>query len=456
MARENVKKGSWTSHVVHLPTIKQLSAWTPQSLIKRSGSISRRDSSPRRSSLAPEAPRDSSVSQRNGDGDADAPDHPADADEYEQGEVKESLMQLLSGCYHEESRRKQNRRKPRRSETRASGGSSAEESRSSASSRSTLTPALTSGSSEEEPDEEEDEASDSELSLLGVSDHSRHHGEHSPDTSSPDDTSTTDSDTQNGSSSTAKHERHGRHPLKDIEDANDLNLAETKVLLPHTVEVLTQEPDSSSESDKTAPESIHTLAFVNSKAGPWPSEHGEEQLLASVPAVQCRSVMIKGTLFLTNKRFVFYAWIALDRQEDETTVLQEGVLTFIYPQKWKANRRVYCVLSPYGVASYASASDRLHPRSARSLSAFKEVTMDPDNPLRFKVEELTGEYRWVQTDTPEHTRQWYNAMQAALFRYRYRSDHVVLSVPLSRVESYKYDDIMDVSFASLAFVIKQY
>lgn len=422
------KKGAWSS-LVHLPPIKTPPSWSTGGLIKRSSSVTRSASGSPRSSPSPEPSVARKSSSSVGEEAVDHTDEHEANEDYGQGEVKESLIQLLSGCYHDAAHKRSKKLRSAKSdkqESPASIHSFSADDESSVASTSTLTPPLTSGSSDDEPDEEEDGASDSELSILS-STHSSNRV-----------------DIGNSSSPEANLASSGS---KEFEGVDAKTPSQHSVTLPVTSEDL--ETGSLQNNDKIEPEHLHSLSFVNSKAGTWPNTHGHEVLLASVPAVQCRSVMIKGTLFITNKRLVFYAWIALDKEADETTVLQEGVLTFVYPQKWKPSRRVYCVLSPYGVASYTSSTDRLHPRSARSLSAFKEVTMDLENPLRFKVEELNGSYRWVQTDTVEHTRQWYNAMQAALFRYRYRSDHVVLSVPFSRVEAFKYDDIMDVSVSFL-------
>lgn len=427
---------SWTTHV-HLPGIKQLSSWTPQGLIKRSASISRSGSpSPRQ----PSSPRsDTPSSNKNGTKPTislNSDHHSADS-----SEIKESLFQLLSGCYHEAAGHK-HKRKCKEGQHLPNYESedsldTATESTASSSSSTTLIPPLTSESSED--DEEEDEASDSDFDLLPSPHEPSGNGQTAERLDKVD-------GYPNYEVSTAKTSSTQPSPREVETTERSEQSGPAPSAIPDALEVLSE---GSPSIEGVTPGGIHTLNFVEEKAGKWPIRNGEdyETLIASVPAVQCRTVMIKGTLYLTNKRLVFYAWVALDKAEDETTVLQEGVLTFVYPQKWKGSRRVYCVLSPYGVASYTSATDRLHPRSARSLSAFKEVTMDPENPLRFRVEEMNGSYRWVYTDTEEHTRRWYNAMQAALFRYRYRSDHVLTSVPLSRVESFKFDDIMDVSLS---------
>lgn len=422
---EPKKAGSWSSHVHHLRGMKQLSAWTPQSFIRRSTSRSR-SGSPRPSP----SPEPQAVTSANEESDQTAADS---------GEIKESLIHLLSGCYHEaaeQGRRKKSRRGQPLVRKNDSPDSSDNATQSSTAS------SLTTGTSE---DEEEDNASDSELSLLSF-EHTRHDYQDSLE-SSDEATTVSDSDGPTSSTATTNINKAGHRWLGQEDSPTTIN-SDGFLIVPDTLKALSEEPTS--EEDKledATPNGIHTLAFVQEKAGVWPVREGEkdEVLIMSVPAVQCRAVMIKGTLYLTNKRLVFYAWLTLDKEGDETTILQEGVLTFVYPQKWKGKRRVYCVLSPYGVASYTSATDRLHPRSARSLSAFKEVTMDPHNPLRFRVEELNGSYRWVYTDTKEHTRQWFDAMQAALFRYRCRSDYIVTSVPLARVDSFKFDDIMDVS-----------
>lgn len=438
--RPDAKKGSWTSHV-HLSGIKQLSAWTPQGLIKRSASISSRSASPHPSlSGSPAASKNGSTAVA-----GEEVDHAANSGEEDdqdgQFEMKDSLIQLLSGLYHDSAARKGRPTKAPKPVKRGSDDSLSATTPP-VSDSSTLTPGLTSGSSDDEPDEEEDLASDTALSLLS-SDHS--HLEVADDSDTSETASSINGEVSKSSTAAdldISEAEGDSDTLTATKEKNDLTPSARSSLLPNTLDTENLQND---ELGDAGSDDIHTLAFVKDKAGSWPVEGEEEVLLASVPAVQCRSVMIKGTLYLTNKRLVFYAWLALDKEADETTVLQEGVLTFNYPQKWKPSRRVYCVLSPYSVASYTSATDRLHPRSARSLSAFKEVTMDPNDPLRFKVEELNGSYRWVRTDTAEHTREWYNAMHAALFRYRYRSDHIVTSIPLSRVESYRFDEIMDVS-----------
>lgn len=58
---------------------------------------------------------------------------------------------------------------------------------------------------------------------------------------------------------------------------------------------------------------------------------------------------------------------------------------------------------------------------------------------------VTGSYRIIELETIEETRLLYNTLQAAIFRYRNKADHVAFSIPLSRVENIQFDDMLDVS-----------
>ena len=129
---------------------------------------------------------------------------------------------------------------------------------------------------------------------------------------------------------------------------------------------------SKQEADEFLQSGFSSLEFVESKVGKWPT--GGEELLASIPAVLCRIVLIKGSLSITNKRLAFYAWLSPTSTGNEQDVLAESVATMHYSQKWKPKRRVYMVLTSTGVSHYASADDRYKPIGSRSLGAFQSTS----------------------------------------------------------------------------------
>ena len=69
------------------------------------------------------------------------------------------------------------------------------------------------------------------------------------------------------------------------------------------------------------------------------------------------------------------------------------------------------------------------------------------NPRMFQCNMTSGATRRIETDTPEETRKLFSAMQAAIFKYRNKSDHISFSIPLTRIDSMERADMMDVSGA---------
>lgn len=74
-------------------------------------------------------------------------------------------------------------------------------------------------------------------------------------------------------------------------------------------------------------EPLLDMDFLEARVGKWPVEHEEEHIIVTCSAMLIRQVLVRGVLAFTNRRLVFWAYVASDHDLEEDTVILDGAST---------------------------------------------------------------------------------------------------------------------------------
>ncbi|CCF52740.1 hypothetical protein NDA11_004010 [Ustilago hordei] len=185
-----------------------------------------------------------------------------------------------------------------------------------------------------------------------------------------------------------------------------------------------------------------------------------EKLLVDLTAVLVKTVLIKGNLFLTNRRICFLAYIPNDQTDAEQSdsskveghgdthssdvrapldpnvqnpILKSGPAIIHRPGKMRPKRRVWIELRKHSFNAY-SASNKLYKplMSARLNNLYAVLPTDWSQPhiIRF-VEGV--QYSSIEFKTQEAALDWRKELEAAAFHARNTAEKVRISIPLERV-----------------------
>ncbi|TKY85642.1 hypothetical protein EX895_005181 [Sporisorium graminicola] len=194
-----------------------------------------------------------------------------------------------------------------------------------------------------------------------------------------------------------------------------------------------------------------------------------ETLLIDHSGVLMKTVLIKGSLFLTNRRICFLAYIpsaARSAPEDDThtgsskesaqiraphdpnvenPVLKSGPAVLHRPGKLRSKRRVWMELRKDSFNAYAASNKLYKPlMSARLSNLYSVLPVDWAHPnvIRF-VEGLA--YSSIEFKTQEAALDWRKELEAAAFHARNTSEKVRISIPLERIIGLDSTDFMSVA-----------
>ncbi|CBQ72895.1 probable Ugt53a1-UDP-glucose:sterol glucosyltransferase Ugt53A1 [Sporisorium reilianum SRZ2] len=194
-----------------------------------------------------------------------------------------------------------------------------------------------------------------------------------------------------------------------------------------------------------------------------------EKLLVDHNGVLMKTVLIKGSLFLTNRRLCFLAYIpnaARGGSEHDTPsntdsapggmraphdpnvqnpILKSGPAVIHRPGKMRAKRRVWIELRRHSFNAYAASNKLYKPLlSARlsNLSAVLPIDWAHPNVIRFVDGSKDSS---VEFKTQEAALDWRKELEAAAFHSRNTSDKVRISIPLERIVGLGAADFMQVA-----------
>nr|CDI53382.1 UDP-glucose:sterol glucosyltransferase Ugt53A1 [Melanopsichium pennsylvanicum 4] len=190
------------------------------------------------------------------------------------------------------------------------------------------------------------------------------------------------------------------------------------------------------------------------------SPNEPEKLIIDLSCVLVKTVLIKGSVFLTNRRICFLAYIpnvdvnasspsavnkpASQNHADSSVrapvdpnvqnpILKSGPAVIHRPGKMRAKRRVWIELRKTSFNAYAASNQLYKPLlSARlsNLHAVLPIDWAHPNIIRF-VE--GNKYSSVEFKTQEAALDWRNELEAAAFHARNTAEKVRISIPLERV-----------------------
>ncbi|KAJ1033093.1 hypothetical protein NDA16_000371 [Ustilago loliicola] len=185
-----------------------------------------------------------------------------------------------------------------------------------------------------------------------------------------------------------------------------------------------------------------------------------EKLLVDLTAVLVKTVLIKGNMFLTNRRVCFLAYIpnantgaeqsdspyvenhAETNSADvrapldpnvQNPILKSGPAIIHRPGKMRPKRRVWIELRKHSFNAYSASNKLYKPLLAARLShLYAVLPIDWSQPhiIRF----VEGQkYSSIEFKTQEAAFDWRKELEAAAFHARNTAEKVRISIPLERV-----------------------
>lgn len=150
-----------------------------------------------------------------------------------------------------------------------------------------------------------------------------------------------------------------------------------------------------------------------------------EILLHEFPCWLMNTVLLQGHLYMTKNFLLYYAHVPHDRNE----VIKSGFLT----RKTKAvySSSYWFVLRDHSLAYFEDSTDVYYPYGMIDLKTVVSVQLSTTRPFGFKIFTVNKKYS-LQTDSELSLKEWFQAMQKAVFRAKH-SDHIKVVLPLSSV-----------------------
>lgn len=256
----------------------------------------------------------------------------------------------------------------------------------------------------------------------------------------------------------------------DAEEVNGLHGVDSRSL--HDVEEEDlDEADTSREagdlqnqdldSEMPSPETMFS-AFVE-EFGELPQQHlsngrgdhghGQEQWLGAVTAILIKSVTIRGSLCMTNRRLAFVATVPAGGSEEakgaenghpQHRVIRKGPAVLHFPG-WRRHRTAWFELRDDSLVCYRNSTSQYAPVGSARLS---ELTLKPlewsrsgknkTNSTKIHLGGPTGIYT-LEFYSHETAVSWYKDFEAAMWAYNKAQERVRLLVPLERIKDFHVD-----------------
>ncbi|SPO25608.1 probable UDP-glucose:sterol glucosyltransferase Ugt53A1 [Ustilago trichophora] len=198
-----------------------------------------------------------------------------------------------------------------------------------------------------------------------------------------------------------------------------------------------------------------------------------EKLIIDLSGVLVKTVLIKGSIFLTNRRVCFLAYIPNANSSSEqdngainnagahgtrapsdpnikNPILKSGPAIIHRPGKMRPKRRVWIELRKDSFNAYTASNKLYKPLMSARLSnlyAILPVDWAQPNVIRY-VEGL--KYSSIEFKTQEAALDWRKELEAAAFHARNTAEKVRISIPLERVVGVDSANFMD--FAKVVHV----
>ncbi|KAI7960184.1 hypothetical protein MJO29_005252 [Puccinia striiformis f. sp. tritici] len=185
-----------------------------------------------------------------------------------------------------------------------------------------------------------------------------------------------------------------------------------------------------------------SLQSVVDNFGKWTgtSSNGQpetESWIKQVPGVLTRSVLVEGSILLTNRRLCFVAYLPPANTKD--IIIRSGSITFQSDGMFKKPMRTWAELRPDCVTLYKSSTKLFRPLYCLHLSEVKHILPKlPSDPKTLKLRLRTGEIVNAEFDTEEATSTWHAEFVSALFALKtHRSNKIKMMIPLRRIRKLK-------------------
>ncbi|PWN52669.1 hypothetical protein IE53DRAFT_384854 [Violaceomyces palustris] len=176
-----------------------------------------------------------------------------------------------------------------------------------------------------------------------------------------------------------------------------------------------------------------------------------ERHIADAPGVLIRTVLIKGTICLTNHRICFVAFIASSQDnnpredgqihdpQDENPILKSGP-AILHRSGLRRKRTVWLELRKKSIACYPSSNKLYNPIENFRLQG--NVQMMPHDWSKPNTITFVSQTRcpMLEFATEEATLDWRRELEAASFTFNNTAEKIRISLPLARILSIDSSD----------------
>ncbi|PLW44886.1 hypothetical protein PCASD_09154 [Puccinia coronata f. sp. avenae] len=205
-----------------------------------------------------------------------------------------------------------------------------------------------------------------------------------------------------------------------------------------------EQPDEFFEADQSLPGSNESavtqeehLQSVIDDFGPWTGTDSDgepetESWIKQVPGILTRSVLVQGSMLLTNRRLCYVAYLP---PVDTKDILRSGSITARCEGVCKKPTRMWAELRTDCVTLYKSSTKLFRPIQSLHLSEIKRVLpISPSHPRVLKLRLRTGEILDAEFDTTEATSAWHAEFVSVLFTFKlHHSKKIKIMIPLRRI-----------------------
>ncbi|WAR58343.1 hypothetical protein PtB15_5B577 [Puccinia triticina] len=171
--------------------------------------------------------------------------------------------------------------------------------------------------------------------------------------------------------------------------------------------------------------------------GPWKGtdSHGHpepESWIKQVPGILTRSVLVQGSMLLTNRRLCYVAYLP---PVDTKDIIRSGSITVRLNGLFKRPTRMWVELRTDCVTLYRSSTKLFRPLHSVHLSEIKHVLpISSTHPHTLRVRLRTGEIVDSKFDTAEATSAWHAEFVSTLFNFKtHHSKKIKIMIPLRRI-----------------------
>ncbi|EFP79605.2 uncharacterized protein PGTG_05926 [Puccinia graminis f. sp. tritici CRL 75-36-700-3] len=179
------------------------------------------------------------------------------------------------------------------------------------------------------------------------------------------------------------------------------------------------------------------LKSVIDHFGPWTETDGNgqpepESWIKQIPGILTRSVLVQGSILLTNRRLCYVAYLP---PVDTKDLIRSGSITVQCDGIVKKATRMWAELRTDCVTLYRSSTKLFRPLHSLHLSEIKHVLpISSTHPKILQLRLRTGEIVDAKFDTAEATSAWHAGFVSALFTFKtYHSKKIMIMIPLRRI-----------------------